>query len=243
MVAGSSGDIGSVFTLARYNGNGSLDTSFDGDGRVSEDFGSYQAAAADVAVDANGRIVAAGYSGRYDSGWDFDFALARFNSDGSLDTSFDGDGKVTTDFGSTVDSGNAVALDADGKIVVVGTSERLSTGRDFALARYNDDGSLDTSFDGDGKTTTDVGASSDSAYGVAIDRDGKIVVAGYSNQGSSYTSDYDFALVRYDSDGTLDASFDGDGKVTTDFAHTTDLGYGVVLDADGRIVGRRQLRR
>ncbi len=82
---------------------------------------------------------------------------------------------------------------------------------DFALVRYNTDGSLDTTFDSDGKVTTAIGSGSDYAYSVAIQSDGKIVAAGYSDNGSND----DFALVRYNTDGSLDTTFDSDGKVTT----------------------------
>ena len=90
---------------------------------------------------------------------------------------------------------------------------------DFALVRYNTDGSLDTSFDSDGKVTTAIGSANDSAFSVAIQSDGKIVVAGYSDNGSND----DFALVRYNTDGTLDTSFDSDGKVTTAIGSGNDV--------------------
>lgn len=128
-------------------------------------------------------------------------------ADGSLDATFDNDGWTTTDFGSN-DEGIAVALQSDGKIVVAGNSNN-----DFAVARYNSNGSLDTSFDSDGMLTTDLTGGNDEAQAVAIQSDGKIVVAGRSYTGSSY----DFAVVRYNSDGTLDTTFSDDGIVTTDF--------------------------
>ena len=113
---------------------------------------------------------------------------------GSLDPTFDTDGKVLTDFGSINDQAYAVALQPDGKIIAVGTG---STGNidDFALARYNSDGTLDTSFDTDGKVTTDSGGQ-DLAYGVAVQPDGKIVVAGVLQIGfDNFTRD--FQLIRY----------------------------------------------
>ena len=134
------------------------------------------------------------------------------NADGSLDTSFDTDGKVTTAIGSATDYGRSVAIQSDGKIVVAGYSNNGSN-FDFALARYNTDGSLDTYFDSDGKITTAIGSSNDYAFSVAIQSDGKIVVAGYSYNESGG----EFALARYNTDGSLDTSFDTDGKVTTGF--------------------------
>jgi len=148
---------------------------------------------------------------------------------GALDTSFDGDGKVTTAIGSANDWGRSVALQSDGKIVVAGRSATGST-YSFALVRYNPDGSLDTSFDGDGKVTTAVGSSSQ-GYSVVVQSDGKIVVAG--------ESDYNVALVRYNPDGSLNASFGVGGMVTTDLGSSGssgDYGYSVVLQSDGKIV-------
>jgi uncharacterized delta-60 repeat protein len=111
---------------------------------------------------------------------------------GDLDTTFDGDGKVTTAVGSFADEARGIAIQSDGKIVVAGFSFNGSN-NDFALTRYNSNGSLDTTFDGDGKVTTAVGSSADVAYSVAIQSDGKIVVVGSSDDGS----DWDFALTRY----------------------------------------------
>ena len=105
----------------------------------------------------------------------------RYNTDGSLDTSFDSDGKVTTAIGSGNDYACSVAIQSDGKIVVAGYSDNGSND-DFALVRYNTDGSLDTTFDSDGKVTTAIGSGDDQAFSVAIQSDGKIVAAGYSRQ-------------------------------------------------------------
>jgi uncharacterized delta-60 repeat protein len=101
-------------------------------------------------VQGDGKIVIGGHSYQGGStGWDF--AVGRLNSDGTPDTTFDGDGKATIDFFSTSDYGRSVAVQADGKIVIGGQSYRSSAGWDFAVARLNSDGTLDTTFDGDGK--------------------------------------------------------------------------------------------
>ncbi|MGZ8190947.1 MAG: hypothetical protein ACXWTS_06915, partial [Methylococcaceae bacterium] len=215
------------FALVRYNSDGSLDTSFSGDGKVTTDFGSgsYDVGQS-LSVQANGKILVAGYS---NVGNDWDFALVRYNSDGSLDTSFSGDGKVTTPV-SSIDYGASVTVQADGKILVAGKSSNGSND-DFALVRYNTDGSLDTSFDGDGKVISELGFS-ENAYSVTVQADGKILLAGYSYDSIRYA----FALVRYNSDGSLDTSFDGDGKVTTNFGFTQDRGYSVTVQADGKII-------
>jgi uncharacterized delta-60 repeat protein len=215
------------FALARYNTDGTLDTSFDSDGKVTTVFGASNDRVYSVAIQSDGKIVVAGVS--Y-TGSSNDFALVRYNTDGSLDTSFDSDGKVTTDFGGGNDQAFSVAIQSDGKIVAAGNSRNGNW--DFALARYNTDGSLDTSFDSGGKVTTDFGGGNDRAYSVAIQSDGKIVAAGYSSNGSNN----DFALVRYNTDGTLDTNFDSGGKVTTDFGGGDDQAYSVAIQSDGKIV-------
>jgi uncharacterized delta-60 repeat protein len=152
---------------------------------------------------------------------------------GSLDLSFDGDGKAITQIGSSTDQGNAVARQPDGRIVVAGFSES-GTGLRFAVVRYNPDGSLDPSFDGDGKITTAIGTGHrDEAYDVALQPDGKIVVAGDSYDPSGKPH---FAVVRYNADGSLDPSFDGDGMVTTTIIGGRDLARAVAVQGDGRIV-------
>jgi uncharacterized delta-60 repeat protein len=208
--------------------DGDLDTSFDSDGKVTTAIGSGNDEARSVAIQSDGKIVAAGYS---HNGSNYDFTLVRYNTDGTLDTSFDSDGKVTTAIGSAADYAVSVAIQSDGKIVAAGYSYNGSN-NDFALARYNTDGTLDTSFDSDGKVTTAIGGSNDRAYSVAIQSDGKIVVAGYSNNGSND----DFALVRYNTDGTLDTTFDSDGKVTTATGSGNDEALSVAIDSDGKIV-------
>jgi uncharacterized delta-60 repeat protein len=125
---------GNDFALARYKPNGSLDTSFSGDGKLTTDFGTGDAANA-VVLEGDGKIVAAG---RGAGGGGYAFALARYRANGSLDPSFSGDGKQTTDFGFPTQIGGAsgVALQGDGKIVAVGVGTGQSQTDDFAVARY-----------------------------------------------------------------------------------------------------------
>ena len=179
-----------------------------------------------LALQPDGKLVAAG---RSEDGQDF-FALARYNPDGSLDTSFNGTGKVTTAIGIW-DEAKALALQPDGKLVAAGTSYKGSS-FDIALARYNPDGSLDTSFNGTGKVTTAVGPSDDVAADLARQPDGKLVIAGYSYN----ASDRDFALVRYKPNGSLDTSFNGTGKVATAIGSSHNDAYGLVLQPDGKLV-------
>ncbi len=227
LVAGFCSVSGYDFAVARYNGDGSLDTGFDTDGIVVTDLnnGGSDDRGYDVAIQSDGKIIVAGYSANANG--DKDFALVRYNNDGSLDASFDSDGIITTDFSSgSEDYGMGVALQSDGKIVVAGNSSD-----DFAVARYNPDGSLDTTFNGTGVVTTDLAGKSDYGYAVAIQSDGKIVVAGTAFTGLVYN----YAAVRYDTDGTLDSTFDGDGIVMTDIVGY-DFGSDVVIQPDGKIL-------
>jgi uncharacterized delta-60 repeat protein len=213
-----------MFSLVRYNPDGSLDLTFSGDGLVMTDFGDGEESIAALALQSDGKIVAAGF------GWNdynSDFALARYNPDGSLDTTFDGDGMVSTDLASSDDAGYGIALQADGKIVVVGYAYN-GTNNDFAVVRYNPDGSLDGTFDGDGKLVTDFAGGDDEAQDVALQLDDKIVVVGSASG--------DFAVARYNPNGSLDGSFSSDGKVMTDFYGLEDGGNAVVLQSDGKIV-------
>jgi uncharacterized delta-60 repeat protein len=213
------------FALARYNPDGSLDTTFDTDGRVTTDFG-LSAVANDVAIQTDGKIVAAGF------GPGLQFALVRYNPNGSLDSTFDGDGRAGTNFGSASFSSFAqgLAIQSNGKIVVAGEIQKPAW--DFALARFNPDGSLDASFDTDGLVTTDFGSDFESANDVATQADGKVVAAGFS--GSQFFGD--FALARYEPNGTLDSSFGTDGEVITDFGSVFDGVNSVAIQADGKIV-------
>ncbi len=142
------------------------------------------------------------------NGSNWNFALARYNANGTFDTSFSGDGKLITDFGGN-QTNCSLTLQSDGKILVAGGSyEGGLTFDGFGLARYNTDGTLDTSFGDVGTVITDFGSNS-AGQSVKVQADGKILVGGFSNG--------DFAVVRYNADGTLDTNFSGDGKVLTDF--------------------------
>jgi len=153
-----------------------------------------------------------------------------------LDTSFGANGLVLTDFSNGNDVAQDLALQPDGKIVVVGYANN-GQDDDWAVARYNTDGSPDPTFGAGGIVTTTFGNSDEWAYGVALQPDGKIVVAGTARVSDTPQGVYDLALARYTVTGKLDNTFgDGDGKVTTDGAGYNDYGYAVVLQADKIIV-------
>jgi uncharacterized delta-60 repeat protein len=225
------------FALARYNQDGSLDTSFGQGGKVVAGFGAPQDEAFAVALQPDGKIVAAGVAERTNDPASGDFALARFLSNGSLDPTFDVDGMVTTDFVGNADAARAVAIQPDGMIVAAGIATVLGT-HDFALARYTSAGALDPTFGAGGKVTTDFDMDLDEARGLAIQQDGKLVAAGMAwitGQGDGPSTDR-FALARYGTDGSLDPGFGAGGKVTTDFTSGAAEANGVDLQEDGKIV-------
>ena len=213
------------FALARYTATGALDATFGSDGLVITDFGGGNDGVYAAALQSDGKIVAAGYSGG-------NSALARYTADGELDETFGDSGKVTTDFGGGKDQAHAVALQSNDKILVTWTVLPASSNRDFGLARYTAAGALDASFGNGGKVTTDFDSDYDRANAMALQSDGKIVVAGQSHNGS----DNDFALARYTASGQLDAAFGDGGKVTTPIGKSNDHGYAVAMQPGGKIV-------
>ncbi len=229
LVSGSSWDGSDAdFSLIRLNANGSLDTTFDGDGKAIIPVGTAYDQANAIILQADGKILVAGNSS---NGTNDDFSLIRLNANGSLDTSFDGDGKVIVPVGTSYDYGNAIMLQADGKILVAGNSYNGGD-HDFSLIRLNANGSLDNSFDGDGKAIIPMGASHDNGSAMTLQADGKILMAGYKFSDGHYN----FSLIRLNPDGSLDASFDGDGKSIPSVGTGDDYGYAVTLQADGKIL-------
>jgi len=221
--------------LARYNPDGTLDPSFGSGGMVTTTFGPTADLMYAVVLQPDGKIVVAGGSGLIQQRDDV-FALARYRPDGTLDPTFGSGGKVTTTFGPTSDDFvQALALQPDGKIVAAGVD--FVAGRvgpsDFALARYRPDGSLDPTFGSGGKVTTDFASASDFGNALLLQPDGKIVVAGYSFQGTVGPSS--FALARYDTEGKLDPTFGSGGEVTTDLG-PAGTAWAVALQPDGKIV-------
>ena len=231
IVAGETGtttvqDVG----LVRYNDDGSLDTTFGGTGKVITSISSMVGTsdvARCVAVQSNGRIVVAGTSW---VGTSYIFAVVRYNANGSLDTTFGSTGTVTTAIGTTECQANCLALQSDGKIVVGGYSALSSGDWDFAVVRYNANGTLDTTFGVGGKVVTTIGTSLDDVRSVAIQSDGKILVTG-----NTLVPPYKFALVRYNVNGSLDTTFGGTGKVITSTG-TNDKPESVVVQGDGKIL-------
>jgi uncharacterized delta-60 repeat protein len=222
------------FTIA-LAASGDLDTTFDGDGRVTSFVVPSDPGRSDqiegIAIQPDGKIIVAGNS-FVSSPSNSDFALVRFNSNGSLDTTFSGDGRLLTNFGN-LDYAFDVALQSNGKIVAAG-QKCVSGLCDVAIARYNPNGTLDVTFSGDGKQISDFGGRNNGSFGgLAIQSNGKIVVAGYLHKGT----DTDFAVYRYLPDGTLDTAFSGDGRVNFGFgAGRQDVAQDLVIQGDGKIL-------
>lgn len=217
----------SQFALARYNADGSLDATFGSGGKVTTGSSHpYSRVANAVIIHSNGKIFVAGGTGAVhhnDALNQSAFILGWYSSNGRFE------GAVATDFPGTYEVANAMALQSDGKIVVAGKANGQ-----FALARYSALGVLDSGFDGDGRVVTDFSSSNGEwAEAVALQANGKIVAAG----GAFPEFNPQFALARYNTNGSLDATFDGDGKLYTDFdLRKGEVASAVAIAPNGKIV-------
>ncbi len=216
LLAGFSGPEGGNVQVARLNANGLLDKSFGTAGKAAVDFGGDDFGEA-MARQANGRILVAGRSSAGGA------VVARLLATGALDPAFGGDGRVTLPGGG---SASAVLVQPDRKILVAGNAGGSAM---MTVTRLTPNGSPDATFDGDGTATIDFGSLADLAGGAALQPDGKIVVAGYTQASE------DVAVARLNADGSPDATFGTAGKATVDFGVAT-FGNAVALAPNGRIV-------
>ena len=219
---GSSADV----ALARLNTDGTLDTSFNSDGKWTAHLGGGWEAIRAIAIDANGKIVVAGSTRS-----PYDFFVARFTPSGNLDTSFSGDGIHTFDLGAGNDDELwGLKIQDDGKIVVTGFNGSGNVG----VARLTSAGAMDSSFGSGGITITDLGGSDDQARDLVIASDGKIIIGGFTNA----NGDFDFAAARYTTSGALDTSFSSDGIATVDIRDTNrdDKAYAIAIAGNGSVV-------
>ena len=219
-VGGSSHD----FAVARFNADGTPDTSFDSDGAKLYGSGLNDEAAYGGTVQSDGKVVIVG---RRTVGSQDQVMVVRAHPDGSLDTTFDSDGIRTYAAGTTASLATSVVVQSDGRIVVGGNVNNGS-GQYPAVMRFNPDGSLDTSFDSDGVVTTSPSAGSGGFVSVAVQSDGRIVAGGMAS--------WKFLTARFNTDGSPDTSFDSDGLVVTDLGTGIDLGGPAVIQSDGKIV-------
>ncbi len=216
------------FALARYNTNGNLDSTFGSNGIVITPVGFSSDLAYSIKIQSDGKILTAGYT--Y-NGNDNDFALVRYNEDGTPDNSFGTNGIVTTQIGNDFDVAYSIAIQSDGKIVAAGSTTQ-SGYTNFILVRYNTNGSIDNTFGSNGITITSISSTFDEAYSVVIQNDGKIVVVGHSYN----VIDYDFAIARYNPNGTLDNTFSTDGTTTTPIGLENNMALSTAIQGDGKII-------
>jgi uncharacterized delta-60 repeat protein len=220
------------FQLIRYNNNGSIDSTFDFDGRVTTDFGDHDACTG-IAFQNDGKIIAGGYSG--DPGGTFlrSWRLARYNIDGTLDTSFSEDGKLGV-APSRYFSRPTVAIQPDGKIILGGTADNW-----MVLARFNTNGTPDVSFGNNGTVLFLAGPASSTCAAIGVQRDGKIVAVG---RASADYQKFDVAVVRFESDGTPDTGFGHNGIVTTQAGSSLNSADALALQPDGKILVAARIR-
>jgi uncharacterized delta-60 repeat protein len=217
---------------------GELDPSLGGDGIVTTRFDKWNSSGQDVAIQQNGKVVIAA------SVQSYRFAIGRYNTDGTLDYSFGGDGKVKTRNGLESEcQAHAVAVQPDGKVVAAGwCGSHWKPGRvAWALFRYRRNGSLDPSFGADGRVLTNLSRMREEAKALVIRPNGKIVVAGWAKFLGRWTDEgrYDpskIALVRYKPDGTRDRSFGNDGVAVAELPDQTAYGSDLAVQADGNFV-------
>jgi len=215
-----------AFAIARYLPDGSLDATFSGDGVAIMALAD-SSSASGLAIQADGRIVLTGGSVSFSPFAEAALVL-RVNADASPDETFSGDGRLISRFPV-----NDVAVQADGRIVTAGSLDG-----DFALARYNPDGSPDLGFGTAGLQTIDIGTSADQALSIAIESGGAIVAAGSSSAGGRNSSDG--AVARLKPDGSPDAGFSGDGARAIGDPGVNEAFLDVVVQDDGRILAGGQ---
>jgi uncharacterized delta-60 repeat protein len=217
-----------LISVSAFAQPGMLDAGFGNNGVVISAYTDFNEAYS-VAMQSDGKIVVGGYSGNY--GLE-DFALLRYNVNGSPDNTFGTSGKVVTTISSGVDRGQCVLIQPDGKIILTGFSHYMNDAA-ITTVRYLSSGTIDTTFGTQGMVITPVGVNGPSyAYTAALQPDGKIIVGGYGNT----VPGGDVALIRYNSNGTLDNSFGAGGIVSADMNGNYDLTFGIALQPDGKIV-------
>ncbi|MFH1120631.1 MAG: T9SS type A sorting domain-containing protein [Bacteroidota bacterium] len=212
-----------------FSGNNSVsaqepDPAFGTNGKVYTSFGSFSSYFQSMVVLPDEKIVATGYN----TNTTFSILIARYNSDGTPDLSFNTTGKKQIDFGSAYEFCYSILAQDDEKLVLAGSSNGNA-----AMARLLPDGSYDGSFSEDGKLTLSFGAGNGSSFQkILLQPDGKIVAIGEAYN----TNSFDFAIARFHPDGSADDTFGEGGKTTIDFNNYNDFGRNAILQTDGKIV-------
>jgi uncharacterized delta-60 repeat protein len=227
------GDSNNDFALVRYEVDGSLDESFGIGGIVRSDFENSFDRMSAMALQSDGKIVSAGDGGKHI----FNFAVMRHNIDGSLDGDFGQDGKIITSIDSVSIYVEDLVIQNDGKIIVAGGAQNYGIGSDgdFAIIRYLTNGKIDSTFGYNGIVRTDISNhSEDNGKAITLLPNGEFIVAGYSD--SNNGEDDNFAMVKYLPNGSIDNSFGINGRTSTDFNNSYDLPNAIAIQQDGKIV-------
>jgi len=220
----------SSILIVRYNNNGTIDTSFAGNGWVNITLDNYEDSPDDITIQPDGKLIVVGNYNDSTTDRNIVFAL-RYLSDGTLDSTFDFDGIVTIPIGLGATYANSVKIQSDGKIVI-GGSAGTTFGEDFTVIRLLSDGTLDTDFNSSGIVTTPMCTDADIGYSVSLQSNGKIVLGGRSWNGETT----DFALAQYNPDGSLDDGFNSDGRVITGIGNNTSGAFDVAIQPNSKII-------
>lgn len=220
------------FTVARFNTDGSLDTTFGTNGWSITTFSIGSSYVKDVKIQNDGKIVLGGFL--IDDLSIFEMALARLNSDGSIDNSFGTDGMVYFNIGNGNDFGEALAIQDDGKILLGGHKwiSNIGLKHDLAVVRLNEDGTFDNTYGDNGVTTARLEDGPNYSGDIVLQDDGKLIIAGYTVRGT----EYNLAMARFNTDGNLDDTFGVGGMVSTDFNQREDYGTAITLQPDNKII-------
>lgn len=221
LFAGYTDIFGFNMSVARFNSDGSLDTTLKGTGKLNA-YGGYLFKAL---VDTNLNMVLIGYTGNFVVGTTNNILIKRFNSLGNIDSSFGNNGVVVTDLGGSeiIYTG---AIQPDGKILVAGHKYN-----DILIARYNENGTLDSTFNSVGYNENDFGALWNDIYSLVVLSNGKILATGYISNGTGFQ----VSAIRFNSNGIIDSTFGSNGIIFTDFGGP-DFGYSCLEQNDGKII-------
>ncbi len=223
------------FSVARFNSDGSLDNTFGTGGKVITPVGTSDEVVYSMAIQADGKIIVAGGSSGPSPDFISSFALARYNSNGSLDNTFGSGGILVMPLSNLYSTADAVALQTDGQILVAGSTRIDADTFAFSVVRLNDNGSFDNTFGTNGVVFTTFASTHNFCFGMALQDDEKIILSGRMHTGIS-PNQMDFAVARYNTNGSLDNTFGTDGKVTTHMGWPEDTGYSIAVQTDGKIV-------
>ena len=209
-----------------------LDSTFGSGGKVITDISGGNDSVKSMVLDSSNNIFVAGY-GYINVGNNNDFVVVKYDSTGTLDSTFGSGGKVITDISGGYDNATSMVLDSNNNIFVAGYGYNSAIGNnDFVVVKYDMTGTIDSTFGSGGKVITDINGIYDKAYSMVLDSSNNIFVAGHAGTG---TWSNDFVVVKYDMTGTIDTSFGSGGKVITDINGSDDFAYSMVLDSDNNI--------